>query len=131
MKLQEQTKTKSGGIQKDDFLAVWRSMKSQQPLKPRPVPYKHEGSTIDEDGIRVTGTLEFIEAVISRLSDLLKFENSEATRLQISCSELTDKDTGRRIEGRFRCSIQVHERGVGGLGLLERMKRQKMAELYA
>lgn len=110
-------------------MKVWKDLEPR-PLTPRMVPYKHTGSTIDEDGIRITGSLEFIEAVTSRLKDLLKFENDAATRLQISCSELTDKETGRRMDGRYRCSIQVHERGDGGIGLLMKAKNKKLMELY-
>lgn len=100
-------------------------------MKPDYIHYGHTGSTIDEDGIRLCGSLEFIESVISRLSDLLKFENNQATRLNVACSEITDKNTGKRINGKFRCSIQVHERGMAGLGILEQMKRKKMQELYS
>lgn len=123
--------SKSGGISKDEFINVWQNLQPIKQIKPQFVEYKHSGSTIDEDGIRITGNLEFIESVVSRLQDLLKFENNEATRLQISCSELTDKETGERMTGKYRCSIQVHERGTGGLGILERMKKQKLKELYA
>ena len=129
MTLKDIKLTKSGGISKDQFLEAWKGLEVK-PLLPAMVHYGHKGTTIDEDGIRITGSLEFIEAVTSRLKDLLKFENGEATRLQISCSELTDKETGRRIENKFRCSIQVHERGTGGLGILEKMKRVKLATLY-
>lgn len=130
-KLNECKLTPSGGITKNDFLTVWHTMPEMQPVKPDFIHYGHKGSTIDEDGIRICGSLEFIESVVSRLGDLLKFENNEATRLSIACSEITDKDTGKRINNKFRCSIQVHERGVGGLGILEQMKRKKLKELYA
>ena len=130
-KLSECKLSPSGGIVKNDFLTVWHSMDENKPLKPDYIHYGHTGSTIDEDGIRICGSLEFIESVISRLSDLLKFENNDATRLNIACSELTDKNTGKKMNGKFRCSIQINERGVGGLGILEKMKRKKLAELYA
>ena len=79
-------------------------------MKPRPIPYKHKGSTIDEDGIRITGTLDFIEAVQSHLKALLAFEGI-GTRLGVAFSEITDRETGARITDRYRCSIQVHQRG--------------------
>jgi len=130
-KLNECKLSPSGGIVKNDFLTVWHNIDENKPLRPEYISYGHKGSTIDEDGIRICGSLGFIESVISRLGDLLKFENNDATRLNVACSEITDKETGKRMTGKFRCSIQVHERGTGGLGILEKMKRQKLQQLYA
>ncbi len=77
---------------------------------PRPVPYRHQGSTYDQDGIRITGSRAFIDAVLSRLTDLLAFENGR-TRLQVSYQEATDKDSGDPL-GSWSCYVQVHERGA-------------------
>jgi hypothetical protein len=96
-------------MKKAVILAHWQSLPRQQKLAPRPVPYRHEGSTYDQDGIRITGSRAFIDAVLSRLTDLLEFEKGR-TRLQVSYQEATDKDDGRPL-GSWSCYIQVHERG--------------------
>jgi phenylacetate-coenzyme A ligase PaaK-like adenylate-forming protein len=101
--------TSSGSVSKDLLLSTWQQLKPAR-LKPDPIMYKHKGTTIDQDGLRICGSPEFIAAVMERVKDLLNFESSD-TRLGVSFSEITDKETGDRIEGRFRCSIQVHERG--------------------
>lgn len=101
--------TKSGAVTKDLLLSAWQQFKPAR-LKPEPIMYKHKGTTIDQDGIRICGSPEFIAAVMERVKDLLTFESND-TRLGVSFSEITDKETGSQIEGRFRCSIQVHERG--------------------
>ncbi len=100
----------SGGVSKEQALELWRGLKTPLPLKPEPIAYKHKGTTIDEDGIRICGSMEFIQAVMSRLTDLLDFESGR-TRLGISFSEITCKESGRRMKGRYRCAIQVHQRG--------------------
>ncbi len=102
--------SRSGAIDKKSFIQVWDSLPQNLELDPSPVAYKHKGTTIDQDGIRITGGLRFIESVLSRLKPLLAAEG-DGTRLQIACSEITDKITNERIPGRFRASIQVHERG--------------------
>ena len=102
-------KTYSGSFPKKEVLKHWSALTPAN-LNPEPVAYKHKGSTIDEDGIRITGNFSFIESVMSKLKELLEFENG-STRLQIAFSELTDKNTGNRIPYKYRCSIQVHERG--------------------
>lgn len=101
---------KAQNIQKKEALSLWQSVADNLPLRPAPIHYKHEGSTIDEDGIRICGSKEFIMSVMSRLKPLLAFENCE-TRIGIAFSELTDKETQQVISGRYRCSIQIHERG--------------------
>jgi hypothetical protein len=96
-------------MQKKEFLAHFEGIKENQPIKVSRVPYKHEGSTYAEDGIRITGSTEFIDSVLSRLKDLLKYENGE-TRLQVVYKESVDRETQTPM-GSYNCYIQVHERG--------------------
>ena len=103
----------SGAIAKDDFMAMWRGLKAGGKITPDPIPYKHKGTTIDEDGIRICGSLEFIQSVLSHLKPLIEFE-AVMTRVGVACSEITNKETGKRMKGRYRCAIQVHERGREG-----------------
>ena len=96
-------------MKKGDFLQHWNLIEPNQKLNIRPIAYKHKGSTFDEDGIRILGTPEFIDAVLSRIKDLIDYENG-STRLSISHSEATDKETGRPL-GSYEAYIQVHQRG--------------------
>ena len=66
------------------------------------------GSRFGEDVIRITGSDEFCEAVLSRLSDLIEVERSDATRLDASWSEVKSND------GRF-------SKGAGGNSIYLRM----------
>jgi hypothetical protein len=95
---------------KKDFLAHFAGLQEQgpQPLEPTPVPYKHEGSTYAQDGIRITGSREWIDAVLSRLTELLGAEN-QLTRLQVNYTQATDKQNNP-IDS-WVCYLQVHERG--------------------
>ena len=68
---------------KDEILSFWKSMPAGGSLNAKPVPYDHEGSTIQEDGIRITGSKEFISSVLSRLKDFLTYE-SDATKLMVA-----------------------------------------------
>ena len=96
-------------MKKTEFIQHWNLIEPNKKLKPCPIAYKHKGSTFDEDGIRILGSPEFIDAVLSRVKDLLDYENG-STRLSISHSEATDKETGRPL-GSYKAYIQVHERG--------------------
>ena len=96
-------------MQKAAFLQHWKTLTPNQPIKPAVIPYKHEGSTYAEDGIRITGSREFIDSVLSRLTDLLRFENGE-TRLQVNYQESKDRASGQ-LTGSWNCYVQVHARG--------------------
>ena len=97
-------------MKKAEIMAHWKSLIRPLELAPRPVPYRHQGSTYAEDGIRITGSRAFIDAVLSRLTELLAFENGQ-TRLHVSYQPATDKESGCRL-GSWSCYVQVHERGA-------------------
>ena len=101
---------KPQSLKKAEFLEYWGKLEPDQPVRPCPVPYKHEGSTYQEDGIRITGSRAFVDSVISRLKDLLAFE-ANGTRLQVVYKQSTDRETGRILINSWNCYIQVHERG--------------------
>ena len=72
----EITLSDSGSITKDKFIQLWKQAEDS-PLQPRPISEGHSGSTIDEDGIRICGTLDFIFSVVSRLKDLFALERED------------------------------------------------------
>ena len=76
-------KIKPWKASKDEILAFWKSMPAGGSLNAKPIPYDHEGSTIQEDGIRITGSKEFISGVLSRLKDFITYE-SDATKLMVA-----------------------------------------------
>ena len=80
-------------MNKATMLEHWKGIKPGLPIAIAEVPYRHTGSTYAEDGIRLTGSQAFIDSVLSRLTDLLEYENG-STRLQVVYKESIDKDTG-------------------------------------
>ena len=97
---------------KAEMLAHWGRVEPNQVLRPGVVPYKHKGSTFDQDGIRITGSKTWIDAVLSRLTDLLTYEGID-TRLQVSYRQSNDK-AGNLIPDAYNCYVQVHQRGSEG-----------------
>ena len=96
-------------MRKREILNHWQAIEPYQPIQINSVLYKHEGSTYAEDGIRLTGSQEFIDSVLSRLKDLLDHENG-STRLQLNYQPSKDSKT-QELTGSYNCYIQVHERG--------------------
>jgi len=98
-------------MRKKQMMEHWQNLPAGEALDivPREVPYKHEGSTYAEDGIRITGSKKFIDSMLAVLKPLLRFENTE-TRLQVVYKQSTDRKTGELMDS-YNCYIQVHERG--------------------
>lgn len=113
------TESKADRLNKSTFLVHWLHLKPNQPLNPAPMRYKHSGSSYGEDGIRITGSRDFIDSVLSRIKDLIEFENDD-TRLDVNYSEQCGKSKdadGRPVfhkegTGQWVCYIKVAERGL-------------------
>ena len=96
-------------MEKEQFLKHWASIRKNRKLEPTPVRYEHEGSTYAEDGIRLTGSKAFVDSVLSRLKDLLAYENDE-TRLQVVYKKSSDRESGKQLSA-WNCYLQIHQRG--------------------
>jgi hypothetical protein len=96
-------------MEKKPFLKHWSKLRANQALDPKPVRYAHAGSTYAEDGIRITGSKVFVDSVLSRVKDLLRFESGE-TRLQVVYKRSTDRASGKTTSS-YNCYLQVHARG--------------------
>jgi len=97
---------------KEDALIHWANLDGAPPLKPKSIPYKQAGSTYGADGIRIEGSQEFIDAVLSRLKDLLDYENGE-TRLGLNYTQVENKPGAKPypFAGNWVCYVKVHQRG--------------------
>ena len=106
-------------MKKSDTLSQWRSLPDNLPVLPHfmPIPYKTTGSRYGCCGIRIDGNPEFIDAVLSRLKDLIDGEN-HVTRLELARSEVQQRpgfNAGQNAgRGAQVCYIRLHVRGSEG-----------------
>lgn len=104
---------------KAEAMQHWNELEANQPIIPhfRPLPYKSSGSTYGSCGIRIDGNSQFIDAVLSRIKDLLACENIE-TRLGLSRNPVDGKGVnkafGNADDEAECCYIRLHERGTEG-----------------
>ena len=72
-------------MEKKEALRRWQNLEPNQEIIPHftPIAADARGSTFGACGIRISGNPEFIDAVLSRLKDLLAFE-AGSTRLSLS-----------------------------------------------
>lgn len=74
--------TKKWKATKAQIMDFWKRTRPDTPIAMAPIPYDHKGSTYQKDGIRVTGSKEFIASTIARLKEFLAYENPE-TKLML------------------------------------------------
>ena len=109
-------------MEKKEALRRWQNLEPDQPIIPHftPIAADARGSTFGACGIRISGNPEFIDAVLSRLKDLLSFE-AGSTRLSLSRQPVKTVAIAKGdsvVEKQWRnadtdaetCYIQVRER---------------------
>lgn len=94
-------------------------MPANQPILPHfsAIPYKARGSRYGACGIRIDGNPQFIDAVLSRLQDLIAGEN-HSTRLELARHTVDGSAFGKSYDnaeqGAQVCYVRLHERGREG-----------------
>jgi len=105
-------------MKKAEALTHWRTLKAGQPILPHmtPIPYKSEGSKYGACGIRIDGNPAFVDAVLSRLQDLMDGEN-HVTRLELARRGVVGdfKATPNADQNGEVCYVRLHVRGREGM----------------
>lgn len=71
-------KNSSWSAKKSEILDTWSNLRPNIPVYMTPIPKNSpDNSSYGEDGIRITGTWPFIASTLSRLKDLISFENDD------------------------------------------------------
>jgi hypothetical protein len=110
-----QTTKKKWSASKKDILSFWKTIEANKPITASPIPYGYKGSTFSEDGIRITGSPQFITTVISHLKDFLAYENPQS-KLAVSYreTESPSKISSGQNKTSFVFYIAVKSRGDKG-----------------
>lgn len=106
-------------MKKAQTLTRWQALEAGQPILPhmKPIPYKTTGSRYGACGIRIDGNPAFVDAVLSRLKDLIDGEN-HVTRLELARNTVDGSGIGKALPNAGRgaecCYIRLHMRGEQG-----------------
>jgi hypothetical protein len=107
---QSRNPTKAWKAKKQEVIQHWQQLPPSLPLANiRIIPTNHKGKTYSYDGLRITGSSNFINAVISRLKDLLSFEG-QGTRLQVQYRQQVNTRTDMPVPHSYIFYAQVKER---------------------
>lgn len=78
---------------KAEVLQFWRNLKANMPLAMQAVSEDHTGTRFRADGLRITGSPQFINSVLSRLKDMLQYEgSSDKIRLDVEYREIESQE---------------------------------------
>ena len=106
-------------MKKSEALELWKSLEENQDPLPHmnAIEYKAKGSRFGACGIRIDGTPEFIDAVLSNLKSLIDGENDD-TRLELARNEVKPTDINGQKKSFVNseqnaevCYIRLHQRG--------------------
>ena len=105
---------KKWSASKDEILQMWKNLRVDTPIYLTPMK-KNKGSdntSYNQDGIRITGSRQFIGSVLARLKEILRFENPH-TKLRLVFRSV-DKD--QTSEPAFVFYVNSEMRGKGKAG---------------
>jgi hypothetical protein len=117
----EEFKTFTEGFQRKpwkarraDVLRFWQSLRPNQPIQPTPVSKYHRGTKFREDGLRITGSPDFINGVLSRIKDLIQYDTNPTTKLEIEYRAIENKQGTPYDKPIYVCYIHVIQRKKAG-----------------
>ena len=104
----EQKDPKPWVAKKKDVIDLWKKVRPDAPLNPAPVPARHRGNRFDQDGIRITGSSQWINSVLGRLKPLLSFDEFPSLDIDVKYRQIQRRDITDRPS--FACYINVVEK---------------------
>lgn len=98
---------------KEEILAYWKNLRPDQPIQIRPISYEHKGSTYGEDGLRITGSPQFIGSVLARLKEFLAYE-TPSSKLSVTYRETESPSQAAMGQAKTSYVFYVAARQRGG-----------------
>jgi hypothetical protein len=110
---QPEIKKEKWKASKEEIINFWRNLRPDTPIQIKPIDYTHKGSTYGEDGMRLTGSPQFISSVLSRLKELL---NSETPTTKLAVTYRQTESPSKAAAGQNKTSyvfyIAAKQRGA-------------------
>jgi len=94
---------------RQEIIDLWTKLRPYLPINAEPIPTHHEGTRYRYDGLRITGKPSFINAILSRLKEFLRYDNYPGLKLDIEYEQIASKEHTLKEGPRFVCYIHVVE----------------------
>lgn len=109
------TNSKPWSAKKPEILQMWKTLQPNLPIYMTPITKKTGGTqSYGEDGIRITGSWNFIAAVMGRIKDLIAYEGPQ-TKLRLVFRGV-DKSHGDPNKVSYVFYVNSEHRGKGKAG---------------
>jgi hypothetical protein len=95
---------------KGEILRFWHTLRPYLPIRMEPIPANHIGNRYPFDGIRITGTSDFIGSVLSRIKDVLQQGSYPGVDLDVEYRQVQNRGKDMYSGPRFVCFIHVVEK---------------------
>ncbi len=108
--MQSQQMMKPWSAKKPEIIQMWKNMRPDMPIVMTPMlndPNSKSHSTYGEDGIRITGSWNFISSIIARLKEVIGYENPQS-KLRLIFRGV-DKSKNHRVDRQsyvFYCNLE-------------------------
>jgi len=108
---------KPWSAKKPEVMQIWQNLRSDTPIYMTPMSKNKgmDGQSYGEDGIRITGSYQFITSVLGRIKDLLAYENPQ-TKLRLVFRGIDKMHGGDPSRNTFVFYVNVENRGKGRSG---------------
>jgi len=103
---------------KDQIIQYWKNLRPDMPMNMMPVQKAHEGEkrkSYGEDGIRITGSPDFIASILGRLKDLLIYEGQQS-KLRLVFKEIESPRRADPTKRSYAFYVNVEPRSHGKAG---------------
>jgi hypothetical protein len=107
---------KPWSAKKSEILNFWKNLRGDIPVIITPMREKGDGhyQSYGEDGLRVTGSWEFISSILGRLKEILAYENPQ-TKLRLVFRGV-DKSHSRPDKQTYVFYVNLQQREHGRAG---------------
>lgn len=103
-------KNKPWSADKKRTIELWSSLPTDKPIiSSKPVPPAHKGSKYSYDGIRITGSGNFINTTLAKIKDLIPY-NGYRTSLNTAYRQQVDKTSGWPLQNSYVFYAQVQNK---------------------
>ena len=125
-----QSMNKPWSGKKDEVIQLWKKMMPNLPIVMEPMTKKPDGGTSSygEDGVRVTGSWQFIAGVLSRLKEIIGYENP-TTKLRLVFKGIDSNRNARPDRRSYVFYVNLQPRSKGTPGRKNEPKTPKLSTL--
>lgn len=107
---------------KPEIIQTWKNLRPDTPIIVMPIDTTQPGehSSYGEDGLRITGSWQFIASILGRLKELLAYENPQS-KMRLILRGI-DKERARADRNSFVFYFNLENRGRGKPGRPQKNK---------